>query len=164
MQCVIASAFTLETAILYSLSRGLNMDSSYRNKNNLRCLVTILSTSNESYQMASLSTTSYPGLPISPGPGMSIQSSFAIRSFSSREANTRAFLGALRKCQRCPIEIEWPEYYQRFRQDIDNIAQDGGQSTISLTTYLNREWFSHRWRSYCVNYGIPAHLMSSVDE
>jgi len=51
-----------------------------------------------------------------------------------------------------------PEYYQWFRQDIDHVAQDGGQSTISLTTYLNREWFSHWWRLYCVDYGTQAHL------
>lgn len=49
--CVVATAFALETAILYSTIRGLYMDSSWRNKNALRCPVTIISTLNDHHHM-----------------------------------------------------------------------------------------------------------------
>lgn len=49
--CVVATPFSLETAILFSLKRGLYMDSSWRNKNALRCPVTIISTLNDHHHM-----------------------------------------------------------------------------------------------------------------
>ena len=43
--------FVLETAILFSTTRGLYMDSSWRNKNALRCPVTIISTLDDYHHM-----------------------------------------------------------------------------------------------------------------
>jgi len=87
----------------------------------------------------------------------SIQSAFAIRSLSWGGKNA-CIPGSSSQMSAVSDRNRRPEYYQWFRQDIDHIAQDGGQSTISLTTYLNREWFSHWWRLYCVDYGTQAHL------
>ena len=74
------------------------------------------------------------------------------------EAKTAAFLKALRRCQRCPIEDEWLSHYARLRHEINDIAQDQGQASKMLSDYLDRVWFSNRWRSHTVDFGIPAHL------
>jgi len=83
---------------------------------------------------------------------MSIQSSFVSRSLSSCIPGSSSQASAVSNRNRMAGILS------TFWQDVNNITQDGGQSTISLTSYLNRELFSHRWRSYCVDYGIPAHL------
>lgn len=74
------------------------------------------------------------------------------------EAKTAAFLKALRRCQRCPVESDWSTYHQRLQQEIDDIAQDGGDASAMLSEYFKRVWFSDRWRPHCIDYGIPSHL------
>jgi len=51
LACIVVSPYALESAILHSVKRGLFMDSSWRNKNSLRCPVTILSAINEFHRM-----------------------------------------------------------------------------------------------------------------
>ena len=76
----------------------------------------------------------------------------------SRAANakTAAVLESLRRLQRCHIITEWDDQYQTFKQDINNIANDGGEALEKLADYFDRVWFSPVWRSYCVDYGMPS--------
>ena len=74
------------------------------------------------------------------------------------DGKTAAFLKALRRCQCCPVESEWPSFYGQLHQEINEIAQDGGRASAIFTGYFKTEWFADRWRSYCVDYGIPSHL------
>ncbi|ORY35080.1 hypothetical protein BCR39DRAFT_556578 [Naematelia encephala] len=50
-ECVIASPFSLVTAILQVFRKGMYMDSSWRNKNAFRCPLTLLVTINEYHRM-----------------------------------------------------------------------------------------------------------------
>lgn len=74
------------------------------------------------------------------------------------KVKTTAFLDALRRCQRCPDQDDFPDYYRRLEQEIQDIAGDEGEALRTLTTYLKAYWFSDLWRSKCVDYGIPRHL------
>lgn len=71
---------------------------------------------------------------------------------------TAAFLESFRRCQRCPVANEWDRHYERLKHDTDEIAMDGGEARNKLTEYLDKEWFGERWRLYCVDFGIPAHI------
>jgi hypothetical protein len=50
-ECILAPESGLDTAIAYAREHGMFMDSSWRNKNALRCPLTILCTINEYHRM-----------------------------------------------------------------------------------------------------------------
>ena len=74
------------------------------------------------------------------------------------DQQTTRILDAIRLCQRCPSPSLWPEYYQRLGDTVNSIAEDQGQTWEGLKDYLDREWFSDRWRKYVVDFGLPFHV------
>lgn len=74
---------------------------------------------------------------------------------------TVCFLRALRKCQRCPDESQWPDVYEEFRQSIRALLRpDQSIETIwsKIDTWLMNWWFSDRWRECLVDYGLPPNV------
>ncbi|KAK8853348.1 hypothetical protein IAR55_004052 [Kwoniella newhampshirensis] len=84
------------------------------------------------------------------------------RSFfgTNKEGQNRCerFLAAFRQVQRCPTEADWDRYFERFRQEVLFIVRNDAPTWASIERYLNRTWFSLRWRSHCIDYGIPSDL------
>lgn len=66
-----------------------------------------------------------------------------------------AILDAIRKCQRCPSAAEWDHYYDELGQEVTRIVGDSGSAWTHLKDYLDREWFSERWREFVVDYALP---------
>lgn len=69
----------------------------------------------------------------------------------------RLALKAIRACQRCPIEGEWPAYIKHLQRKVANIAgaSHAERAWAGLESYLLRTWFSERWRRYSVDYAMP---------
>ncbi|KLT38286.1 hypothetical protein CC85DRAFT_267427, partial [Cutaneotrichosporon oleaginosum] len=63
-------------------------------------------------------------------------------------------LQAFRTLQRCPVEQEFDRYYGIFRRTIHDIDDDP-ETWDQVDRYLQGEWLAPRWRSYCMDYGLP---------
>jgi hypothetical protein len=79
---------------------------------------------------------------------------------TSQEGNQRVQrpLQAIRQCQRCPNEQQWPVFFNRLGQSITAIAGDGGEAWVGIRRYLEHEWFSRRWLPSAVDFGLPSHV------
>lgn len=86
--------------------------------------------------------------------------------FGRESGNPRVhrMLDAIRTCQRCPDESEWEQYYQQLEDTIKSIATRAGDDPDEiwerLDSYLTKQWFSDRWRKYCVDFGLPEHAFN----
>lgn len=77
-----------------------------------------------------------------------------------RTGPVRKAASALRRCQRCPDEKEWPAYYARFENTIRKLTSNE-QHWKKIDGYLKKEWFSDRWRSAACDYGLPPERVRS---
>ena len=64
------------------------------------------------------------------------------------------FLEAVRKCQRCRSEEDWAAHVEQLRNDLQEISGDTNTTTY-LMEYMDRQWFSTRWRDSCTDIGLP---------
>lgn len=81
----------------------------------------------------------------------------AVFSFpgAERDEAVSAFLDAFRETQRCGTAANWPSTYDRLLDVTRELARGQEAKVTSMKAYLDREWFSDRWRPKVVDYGLP---------
>jgi len=69
---------------------------------------------------------------------------------------TKIMLDAIRQAQRCPQAELWEQFYGEFGRTAQGVSTP--QQWQALDTYIQDEWFSPRWLSKAVDFGLPVHL------
>lgn len=65
------------------------------------------------------------------------------------------YLKVVRDAQRCRIESQWPEFRDKFEQEVLSLCENNAQRANVLTGHMANMWFSPTWRRTTVDYGMP---------
>ena len=81
---------------------------------------------------------------------------------SERDKPVATLLQAFRRCQRCPTSGEGAASQQFFLEEVIGLTKGVREvaSRKAFFKYLDKEWFSDRWRTF-VNYGFPSSIIAS---
>lgn len=68
---------------------------------------------------------------------------------------TEAALDAIAACQRCPHPSEWSAKFKELESTVTGLAEGDASVWPRVKEYLERFWFSPKWRQYTCDYGLP---------